>query len=367
MIGTGFGRQALILIGMVLFGADGWSQESPVVKPVSEAVSLPSRIAFGSCSKQTKPQPVLDVVVARKPDLFVYLGDNIYADTRDMAVLRAKYQELGRKPEFQRLRASIPVLSIWDDHDYGENDAGKGYPFKEQSRDIFFDFWKVPAGSPRRTHPGIYGVHEFRAAGKTLQVLLLDTRWWRDPLRRNPRDLPPDSPYKNDYQPDADPTKTFLGEEQWAWLKAQLLKPADVRIIASSIQFGHEYNGFESWTNFPAEQQKMIDLIRETQANGVLFLSGDVHWAEISRRDIPGGYPLYDVTASGITETWPKVEPNRYRVGEVVPENHFGQIVIDWSQADPEISLQVINLRNEVRLDHQVRLSALRFRTTAAK
>ena len=111
----------------------------------------------------------------------------------------------------------------------------------------------------------------------------------------------------------------------------------------------------------PAEQQRFLDLIQTTKANGVIFLSGDVHWAEISRREMAGGYPLYDVTASGITETWPHIEPNRYRVGEVVRENHFGQIVIDWQQPDPEISLQVIDKTGTLRRDEKVRLSQLQF------
>ncbi len=350
------------LLALLLSGAIGWADEAaPPVKSIEQAVALPARIAFGSCAKETKPQPVLDVIVARQPDLFVYLGDNTYGDTRDMQVLRAKYAQLGAKPEFQRLRAAVPVLAIWDDHDYGENDAGKDYPFKEESREIFFDFWKVPSGSPRRSHPGIYGSHVFVSQGRTLQILLLDTRSFRDPLKRNPKPIPADSPLKNDYQPDPAPDKTLLGEAQWAWLAEQLRQPADLRIIASSIQFSHEYNGYESWTNLPGEQQRMLELIRSTRANGVIFISGDVHWAEISRRDDPAGYPLYDVTASGITETWPHIEPNRFRVGEVVRENHFGQIAIDWTLDDPEVALQVIDKTGRLRLDERLPLSRLRF------
>ncbi|MDX1965921.1 MAG: alkaline phosphatase D family protein [Planctomycetaceae bacterium] len=354
--------RSLFGLWLLTFTTATWSQEdSSVVRSVSQTAALPSKIAFGSCAKETKPQPVLDVVVAQKPDLFIYLGDNIYGDTRDMNILWAKYAQLGAKPEFQRLRAAVPVLSIWDDHDFGENDAGKDYPFKAESREIFFEFWKVPADSPRRAHPGIYGAHVFTANGRTLQVILLDTRTFRDPLKRNPKPIPAGSPLKNDYEPDPTPEKTFLGATQWAWLGEQLRQPADVRIVASSIQFGHEYNGYESWTNLPREQQRFIDLIHSTKANGVVFISGDVHWAEISKRDIPNGYPLYDVTASGITETWPHVEANRYRIGEAVRENHFGQIVIDWTKPDPELSLQVIDKAGTLRRNERAPLSKLRF------
>ena len=182
----------------------------------ANAGSLPARIAFGSCSDQNKPQPVLESVVREAPDLFVYLGDNIYGDTADMAVLAGKYRTLGARPEFVALRAAMPVLAVWDDHDYGANDAGHEYPRKVESKEIFQDFWQVPLDRPSRSRPGIYDAHRLSDGARTLQVILLDTRTFRDPLKRNPKTLPAGSPWKNDYQPDPDPAKTLLGAAQWA-------------------------------------------------------------------------------------------------------------------------------------------------------
>jgi alkaline phosphatase D len=109
-----------------------------------------TRIAFGSCAKSDKPQPIWDAVLAARPDLFIFLGDNVYLDTRDPAVMRRKYAELAAQPGFQRLKASgIPILATWDDHDFGENDAGADYPMKEESRRLFLDFFGAPADSPR--------------------------------------------------------------------------------------------------------------------------------------------------------------------------------------------------------------------------
>jgi alkaline phosphatase D len=321
-------------IGMILCSYGSGQTEEPEVLPASAIVDLPKRIAFGSCANENKPQPVLNRVVEQSPDVFVYLGDNIYGDSRNMKVLRAKYAKLAAKPEFQTLRKKVPVLSIWDDHDYGENDAGKNYPFASESREIFLDFWKVPADSPRRTHEGIYGSHVFSSKGHTLQIVLLDTRSFRSPLKRNPLFKAKGTSFKNDYQPDSDPSKTLLGETQWLWLEEQLKAPADIRIIASSIQFGHEYNGYESWTNLPVEQQKLIDTIL---------------------------YPIYDITASGITETWPKIEPNQFRIANAVPENHFGMIDIDWEAKSPTISFKIINLKGETRLNEDVNLASLQF------
>lgn len=327
------------------------------VLDVDSLETLPVRIAFGSCSKQSSPQPILRKVVEKEPDLFIYLGDNIYGDTKDMNVLREKYEMLGEKDEFQKLRASTRVVSIWDDHDYGWNDAGKEYEFKAESKEIFMDFWQVPDDSARRQHEGIYGVHRFQANERTVQVILLDTRTFRDRLKVNTKPIPKD--FKNAYQPDADPDKTLLGAEQWEWLESVFREPADLRIVCSSIQFGHEYNGWESWTNLPGEQQKMIDLIKEAEAEGVMFVSGDVHWGEVSKREFDSQYPLYDVTASGLTEEWYNVEPNKFRVGEAYRENHFGVIDIDWSQDDPAITFQIIGLDGMAHVEHDLRLSEL--------
>ncbi len=353
-----------VLLSILVSAATGIAQnESSTIRTVAEIDSVVSRIAFGSCSHQDRDQPVLDIVVARKPDLFIYLGDNIYGDTKDMKVLKAKYEKLASKKEFQNLRANVPTLSVWDDHDYGWNDAGKEYEFKAESKEIFLEFWKVPADSPRRDHLGIHGSHFFTDQKHTVQVILLDTRTFRDSLKQNPSPIPEGSGLKNQYQPDPAAEKTVLGGDQWKWLADELAKPADLRIICSSIQFGHEYNGYESWTNFPMQQQKMFETIRDAKANGVVFISGDVHWGEVSKREFEGLYPIYDVTASGLTQDWHNTEPNKFRVGDVWPKNHFGMIEIDWSVADPKVTMQIISVAGDVEVTHSISLSELQLPT----
>ena len=324
--------------------------------------ALPARIGFGSCADQNRPQPILLRVVERDPDLFVYLGDNIYGDTEDMAVLRGKYFTLGCRPEFQALRGHCPLLATWDDHDYGANDSGRRYAMKAESREIFLDFWREPEDSPRRRHEGVHDAQLFEENGRRLQVILLDTRTFRDDLL--PAGENPEPPFKNDYRPNTSPDATILGPAQWAWLREQLLVPADLRIIATSIQFGHSYNGWESWTNVPLERQRMIDLIGETRANGVVFISGDVHWGEINRQDVPGGYPLHDVTASGINNDWDVIEPSARRVGDPVALYNVGFIEIDWSAEDPAVSLISMDVEGREANRIGLRLSDLTFPAT---
>jgi alkaline phosphatase D len=321
------------------------------------------RIAFGSCAQEYKPQPILDLVADYKPDLFIYLGDNIYGDTEDMTVLKAKYAQLADKPEFQRLKKSTRILATWDDHDYGWNDTGKWYPFKEASKKIFLDFFEEPKDSERRKREGIYTSYFFESNGKKLQIILLDNRTFRSDLRRHRGELSHDSKffYPLDYYPHEIEDSILLGETQWAWLETELKKPADIRIIGSGTQFGITFNGYEAWANFPHEQKRMLELVKKTKANGVLFITGDVHYAEISKLEYNGLYPIYDFTSSGITSTWHFATPNENRIEGPVMENHFGLIEIDWQKKDPEIKMECLDIRNNKRFEYMIKMSEISF------
>src|SRR5947207_14364078 len=113
-----------------------------------------NRIAFGSCARQDKPQPIWDAVVATKPDIFLSLGDNIYGDTQDMAVMKKKYDQLAAIPGWQKLKKTCPILAAWDDHDYGVHDGRAEYPKKDESQQLFLDFFGIPRDSPRRKQNG---------------------------------------------------------------------------------------------------------------------------------------------------------------------------------------------------------------------
>ncbi|MFX9912103.1 hypothetical protein ABTP43_20035, partial [Acinetobacter baumannii] len=84
------------------------------------------------------------------------------------------------------LRAQVPVVATWDDHDYGEDDAGGEYPMKEQSRRIFLDFWGEPVDSLRRERDGVYTSYTFGPEGRRVQLILLDLRYNRAPIATSP-------------------------------------------------------------------------------------------------------------------------------------------------------------------------------------
>ena len=114
------------------------------------------RVLFGSCIKENKPVPIYQTIVAHRPDLFVLLvynidadTEDIYADTDDIDVMRAKYARLRSTPEFSQLLKTCPVLAIWDDHNYGSHDAGADYPKRIESQKVCVDFWGDAADSVR--------------------------------------------------------------------------------------------------------------------------------------------------------------------------------------------------------------------------
>ena len=162
--------------------------------------------------------------------------------------------------------------------------------------------------------------------------------------------------HRRDYRPHEETSPTLLGATQWRWLEEVLRAPASVRIVASSIQFAAAYNGYEAWANFPHERRRMMDLISETKANGVLFISGDVHYGEISKLGDPGMFTVYDVTSSGLTETAGDVEPNKNRVGGVETEVNFGLIDIQWGPSKPKATLRVMNRAGRASVAKEISL-----------
>jgi alkaline phosphatase D len=323
-----------------------------------------TKIAFGSCGYQDEPQPVLALAAEQKPDAFIFLGDNIYGDTDDMDTLQAKYNRWGAMDEYKKLESTTKIFATWDDHDFGRNDAGKWYPYKNESKEIFLKFFKEPAESDRRKHEGIYKTEYLKSGEKMIQVILLDVRTFRNNLLLydTSAKLPRENYfYTPDYIPHTSTDSTLLGGEQWQWLEAELAKPADLRLICSGSQFSIEYNGYEAWANFPHEQKRMLELIKKTKANGVIFLTGDVHYAEISKLEEPGLYPIYDVTASGITSTWDFATLNKNRIEGPVMDNHFGLLTIEW-QSDPVIRMEIIDKYRNSRIEYTIKGSEIMFK-----
>jgi len=319
----------MIMIGLLAFAAASFASTlaapssitpttaAPTTASTSKVAAAPTsvrRVAIIGCHQQPRPAPALEKYPALKPDLTLWVGDNVYADTKDdPSHIERCYAELEAKPGFKQLRDSSTFMAVWDDHDYGSNDAGKNYALKQRSRDIFRTFWRHEDRIPA-DRPGVYHADVFGEPGQRLQVIMLDGRYNRE---------------------DPSDAADTLGEPQWAWLEAELKKPAELRFIVSGYQvLLDRETKFETWAKFPAARERLFNLIAKTKAHGVVFIAGDQHYGEVSRiRGAFGGETGYDAIElmfAGINqeETWVF---NSARVSPVANSLHsYAYVDIQW-------------------------------------
>ena len=290
------------------------------------------KVAFGSCSKVNEPQPLWRLISSRKPDVFAWLGDNVYADVRksdfyrNPNIFRGKGPETLRpgdrprfvartkeehenmyvaqksNPDYAQLAKTTKIIGTWDDHDCGINDADKYFSQKQERQDLHLDFLDVPKNDPRRNRKGVYTSH---IVGR-IKVVLLDVRSNREPW-----------PWHPGAREDFD-RSDMLGAEQWLWLEKQLMEEdvrnIDLILVGSGfqvlpiIQVASEKH--ETWVQFAESRNRLISMLSKAKVPTML-LSGDVHFAELSEivctsvnHQIKGERRLVEFTSSGLTHAW---------------------------------------------------------------
>ena len=370
-----------------------------------------TRLAFGSCNRQNKPQPLWSVISSHSPGAFVHLGDTVYADRHfpylpfirwagSPSQLQATFHEQAAVPAYQSFLSSTPLLATWDDHDYGENDGDAHTPHRDAAQRLFLDFLHAAPTDVRRTRPGLYSSYTFGPRGQRVKVILLDLRYFQEPSEALGRDM--------------------LGEVQWQWLREELdysggagdgcdhgvkegtvecergarVKP-DFLFIGSSIQFGALQSGAvhrrlgEGWRHFPQSRHRLLQLLHQSGLEcPVLFLSGDVHYAEVFRSDhcdyvrapTPrlSMQPVVDVTSSGLTHSIgrqvgvqltqavmpglllgkPKDRGEEVAgMDRVCTDLNFGLVDIDWQGREARV--RIMGTNNTTCLDVQFAFSEL--------
>lgn len=309
--------------------------------PLEETRAL-TRVCFGSCyAPQFEQSHVWRSILAQKPDVFLYLGDNVYQRDEtgrpELLELREAYGLLAADADFAALRAATPVLPVWDDHDYGMNNAGADFPPRRQTEALFKQVWAVPYDDPRSSREGVYFSRAAGPAGRRTQLILLDGRYFLTP-------------------------ETILGEAQWRWLEDQLAEPADLRVLASPIPVLCEAERLDGWHEYPAERERLLSLIG--RSNGVVIVSGDSHVGAHYRRSADVAYPALELTSSSLNFPWgehlriPPGPPDPARVGQVFWEANFGAVEVDWDKG--EVSLALYEDVGRLVRSERVALSALR-------
>lgn len=327
--------------GLALNRADGLPQPPPMPSALLDESRILTRVGFGSCYvPQFEQADVWRAILAASPQAFLFLGDNVYQTEEngrpELQELRDAYAALAADAPFADLRAAIPVLVTWDDHDYGMNDAGADFRARLESEALFKHVWHVGADDPRFYRRGVYYHRTAGPPGRRVQMVMLDLRYFRT-------------------------AETMLGDEQWRWLEVVLGEDADLRIIASSVPLLTHADEGESWHAWPDERERLVEMLG--RAGGGVIVSGDSHFGAYYRRDEAVGYPLLELTSSSLnfprtgTAVSPPGPPDASRLGAVHYPANFGMIVIDWETR--QVALNLHNATGELARSELIALRDL--------
>ena len=269
------------------------------------------KLGIGSCVDYDYPIPAWDSLEQESVNSFFFLGDNIYGDVPSgkLDSVKMSYKNMNEKmPEWLQ---QTEKLVIWDDHDYGLNDAGGNYIYKAKSQKIYNDAWGIDQNDPRRTREGIYFSELKIINGKRVLFIGLDTRYFRSNLIK----------IGNSYKPQKNKNSTVLGTNQWEWLNKELKQEHDILILASSIQVLATEHRFEKWANFPLERDSLLKLLYELDSN-ILIISGDRHRSGFYRKD-----NIYEFTSSSLNKgIFPYYETDPLLIGDTYTQNNYGII-----------------------------------------
>lgn len=316
-----------------------------------------SLIGLGSCADQNLPEPIWSTVQKSNPELFIMMGDNIYASRKDDKPIIDQYIKMNKISDYKQLRETIPFLATWDDHDYGQNDGGVDNPEKEEARRVFLNYWSYLKPTLPTDQKGIYHSRIIGSKNRKVQVILLDTRWDRTALNKNPdynAETNTEQPPKI-FLPTTDNGARILSEAQWKWLDQQLAKPAQLRLIVSSIQLIPNDHYFEKWGNFPKERERFFNLLKKHKAKNTVILSGDRHLSAIAKEEVQGLGTVFEVTASSLNKASRALVPEQDQsyVASSFLKPNFGLLAIDWSKKT--LTAKIVDDENKPQMEQTIK------------
>jgi alkaline phosphatase D len=285
---------------------------------------------------------IFQTMAKEKADFMLWLGDNWYTREADY------YSEWGLNyratrdrslPVLQPFWKAMPHYAIWDDHDYGWNDADKSYPLKKTSREVFKKVWPNP--SYGEDGEGVYT----KMTWNDVDIFMLDDRWFRNNDRM-----------KDSVDGKPNPGKKMFGNQQLEWLKNSLLGSQgnvniSFRIIATGSQVLNPYSPLDCFHHYPVEYNELMNFIQDNNINGVVFLTGDRHHSEIIKADRAGTYPLYDITSSPLTsgtaKTFGAEINNPSRVGAEIDEQNYTRISFSGPKINRKMTVEFISIRGQ--------------------
>ena len=307
-------------------------------------------LAMGSCARFSldRVQPIWTAMADRSPDLFFWLGDNIYGDALDADILAEEYRRQRDLESYQPVMHTIPQLAVWDDHDFGINDWDKSHPTKADALEVFKQYWANGSYGTSST-PGTFFTYSYGG----VDFFMLDGRYHRD------RNSVPDGP-----------NKTMLGEGQLEWLLEGLRgSSAAFKVLVCgsgwTLQKGPEG---DSWSAFRTERDALFATIMRERISGVVLISGDTHMSELNviRLGDADGYDLYELVSSplaqrpsGRNRALSGNEERVYPAYRLSP--NFGLVEFDMTVPDPVLRYNLVDVWNrDVWEPFELRASQLR-------
>ena len=308
-------------------------------------------VAFGSCfyvndAKYDRPgdpygtsPEILKTIYQKKPDLMLWTGDNVYyrePDFYSVARMDYRYRDARDTPEMQPLLAGAINLATWDDHDYGPNNSNRSYRMREEALDIFERYWANPGSNDA----GVYTKYKYN----DVEFFLLDDRYFRAPNGLN------------------DSTKAYFGEQQMQWLKDGLVSSsAAFKVVVNGNQVTNVNNTHESFPMYKKEFHELMGFLAEEKVEGVLFLSGDVHYGQLLKTERKGLYPLYEFTSSPLTagvyeiaDSEEKYDNPLHVKGTLVTEYNFGMITVSGPRRDRVLTLQSFDRNGNLLWEREI-------------
>ena len=316
-------------------------------KPVPEFSFLTGSCAYFNDPKYDRPgkpyggdSSIFETMAKTPADFHVWLGDNWYTREVDYGSVwglnnRASHDRAQKV--LQEFMAKMPQYAIWDDHDYGPNDAGKSFIYRKESRNIFKNYTLNPSYGEEGN--GIYT----KVSYGDVDLFLTDDRFFRseDEVLDSINGLP-------------NKEKSFFGTQQMEWLKNSLLySRAPFKIIVTGSQVLNPLNKYECMQHFPYEYNELLNFLTLQKINGVVFLTGDRHHSEVIKMTRPSLYPLYDITVSPYTSGVSKVakspeENNPFREANTLVEaQNFAKISFTGKKGERIMNVEFIGLKGE--------------------
>jgi alkaline phosphatase D len=307
-------------------------------------------MATGSCAYTNEPKydrpgipygkgnEIFTEIVEKRPEMMLWLGDNIYLrepDWSSKSGIEHRYTHFKSMPEIQELWKSMHHYAIWDDHDFGPNDADRSFVGKEMTLNAFQNFWgNYEYGINGK--PGITSQFSYN----DVDFFLLDNRYNRSPNDRKTG------------------KREILGEEQIEWLIDALVNSkASFKMVAIGGQVLSDAALYENHATYAEERKKLLDLIEKEELKNVIFFSGDRHKTELTKMELPNGNLLYDYTCSPLSsKAYNSIEEgNNLRVeGTHVATQNFGILEFSGSFKARKLTIKTFNAKGELEWERTI-------------